>query len=183
MSAEITSQTQGDIDLSSILATPIQDHIPPDIVREILSQPPFLPIPGALNIREISVLPIVRKGLLYRSGACGPLTPAGESSLAKQYGIRTIFDLRSLAERNRRPSPNIEGIETRWIPSTTDAKILNLGREDPKDYIEEDGKKGHLKMYTRILESYKDAFREVLVYLRDEKESGVLFHCSGIAVH
>lgn len=108
------------------------------------------------------------------------MTPAAESSLAKAYGIRTIFDLRSLAERNRHPSPNIEGIETRWIPSTTDARILMLKKEDSKNYFEEDGKKGYLKMYTNILESYKDAFREVLVYLRDEKESGVLFHCTGV---
>jgi hypothetical protein len=135
-----------------------------------------------LNIRDISVPLSIRKEFLYCSGAFRHITPAGESSLAKQYRICTIFDLRSLAERNSRPSPHIEGIETRWIPSTTDARILRLKNEDPKDFIEEDGK-GYLKVYSNLLESYKDAFREVLFYLRDEKESEVLFHCTSIAAH
>lgn len=183
MLTEMASHKPGDIDLSIVLSTPIQDCIQPDIVKYLLSQPPFLPIPGALNIRDISVLPNIRKGFIHRSGALGHITPAGESFLAKAFGIRTVFDLRSLAERDSRPSPEIEGIETRWVPSVTDAKVLMLKREDPKDYIEEDGKRGHLMMYSNILESYKDAFKEILVFLRDEKESGILFHCTGTFAH
>jgi hypothetical protein len=168
-------------DLSRILSTPIQSRISPTIVNAILSQHPFLSIPGALNIRDISVSPYVRKGLVYRSGILGHITPAGQSSLAEQYGIRTIFDLRTRAERNKVPDPELEGVETLWIPSTADAGMGTqvMDRVGPRDFIEEDGKKGFLKIYINILESHKDAFKAVFIRLRDEKEGGVLFHCTG----
>lgn len=80
-------------------------------------------------------------------------------------------------ERNSRPDPNFEGIEMKWILSTTDARILMLMKEDPKDYIEEDGKKGYLKRYTNILESYKDAFRSSsLLERRGGKQNFVSLH-------
>lgn len=172
-------------DLSSILSTPIQSRISPTVVQGILSQPPFLPIPGALNIRDISVPPYVRQDLIYRSGAISHITPAGKPSLVPKYGIRTIFDLRTRAERDRGPSPDLEGVETRWIPSTADAGIeMRVMRNvEPRDFVDEDGKAGFLKMYTNILESHKDAFKAVLIHLRDEKGGGMLFHCTGTIIH
>jgi len=171
-------------DLSSLLSTPIQSRISSTIVTAMLSQHPFLPIPGALNIRDISVPPYIRKGLIYRSGALEHITPAGKSSLIEQYGIRTIYDLRTRAERNNGPSPDFEGAKTLWIPSTADSGtgVRVMNNIEPKNFIEEDGKMGFLKMYTSILESHKDAFRAVLLHLRDREEGGVLFHCKGTAV-
>jgi hypothetical protein len=177
-------QEEETLDLSSILATPIQSRIPPTVVKEILSQPPFLPIPGTLNIRDISVPPYVHQGLIYRSGVLGHITPAGKSSLAEQYGIRTIFDLRTRAERYRSPIPDLNGVETVWVPSTADAATGTqvMKHIEPRDFIEEDGKNGFLKMYSNILDSHKDPFKAVLIHLRDKKEGGILFHCTGTVI-
>jgi hypothetical protein len=170
--------------LVNVLSTPIETRISPLVAKEILSQPPFLPIPGALNIRDISVPPFIRNGCIYRSGALGHITLGGKSDLAEKYGIRTIFDLRTFAERAKSPSPDFEGIETRWIASKADlGKGIKIAKDvEPRDFIEDDGKIGFLKMYSNILESYSGVFKTVLLQLRDKTEVGVLFHCTGTVI-
>ncbi len=100
-------------DLAHIISTPIENRICLIVVEEMLSHSPFLPVPSALNIRDISVPQYVRQGLVYWFDELSHITPSGQSILAKQYGIQIIFDLRTSAERERGPSPDLEGIETR----------------------------------------------------------------------
>lgn len=93
--------------------------------------------------------------------------------------MKTIFDLRSFSEREKDPSPDIEGVETVWVPSKADGSEELLKNLKPRDFVENDGVDGILNMYRDILHTYKNAFRRVLVYMRDFANGGILFHCTG----
>ncbi|MFD8479022.1 tyrosine-protein phosphatase [Kitasatospora sp. NPDC059673] len=57
---------------------------------------PFLDIPDVLNLRDAGA-GVYRPGLLYRSASLNRLTDEGAARLA-ELGIRTVVDLRSIAE-------------------------------------------------------------------------------------
>lgn len=73
---------------------------------------PFIDIPGVLNFRDIGGYLIshspgkkVRLGMVFRSGELTKITDDGTSSFRK-LDIKTIYDLRSLRDRNARgPDP------------------------------------------------------------------------------
>ncbi|KAI0021559.1 protein-tyrosine phosphatase-like protein [Xylariomycetidae sp. FL0641] len=88
--------------------------------EDIYPSPPFLPVEGVRNFRDIGGYPVVvaggtpsppsscsssspaarsmvRRGLVYRSGNPSKATPAGVATL-KLLGIEKIFDLRSTQE-------------------------------------------------------------------------------------
>lgn len=190
----MSQQDIKEFDLSQIIATPVQDAIPSSILNQILSAPPFIAVEGAFNVRDISNSTALRPGLVFRSGALGNITPAGKVALVEDYGIRTVYDLRTRAEREARPSPDIEGIETVWVPSTIDDPVITktasgdvvvggnaLARVGPADFVEDGGKTGFLKQNSAILEDYKRPFRAVLLGLRDTR-TGILIHCTGTAL-
>lgn len=67
-----------------------------------MHRPPFIDIDGVLNFRDIGGYPIksgfvVRKGIIYRSGALTGLTHDGAVDL-KRLGLKSIYDLRSQTE-------------------------------------------------------------------------------------
>lgn len=82
------------------LATPASR---PQIVAGIAAQPsPLLPLAGGSNFRDLGGYETidhrrVRRGLLFRSGNMGNLTPADQTYL-NQIGFKTIVDLRSTEE-------------------------------------------------------------------------------------
>ncbi|CZR70062.1 uncharacterized protein PAC_19963 [Phialocephala subalpina] len=178
-------------ELSALYNISVRDAIPEAEVSRVLAANPFISIPEALNLRTISS-PTLKPNLLFRSGSLSHLSPAVLAPLKSTYGIRAIFDLRSKAEREKNPSPEIEGIETVWIPSTADfgPKILSKeeeeGAEKPKqvleaakveDFIQNEGKEGYVKMYGNVLETHAGAYKAVFQRLRDGG-GGVLFHCT-----
>lgn len=66
-------------DISELVRSDLRERIPPPVVTEILSSPPFVSIPGAINVRDISSTRTahnIRQGFAYRSGA-----------LTKNYGF------------------------------------------------------------------------------------------------
>lgn len=160
-----------------------------------LKSHPFIPIPGALNLRTISS-PSLLPNLVLRSGCLSHLSPATLAPLKETYNITTIFDLRSAKEREKSPSPEVPGVETVWIPNTldVDARFLGAGGEvvegqktiqsaassrvNPSDFVANGGKDGYLKMYGEVLHTHKDAYKAVFEELRDG-QGGVLFHCTG----
>jgi protein tyrosine/serine phosphatase len=168
-------------DLPTIVATDIRIRIPSAIVQQILARSPFISVSGAFNIRDIgaTAAPKVRPRYIFRSGHLGRISSYGKIKLSTDVGVKTIFDLRSFSEREKDPSPHIEGVETVWAPSTADGSEELLKNLKPRDFAENDGLDGILNMYSDILQTYKNAFRRVLVHMRDFPEGGILFHCTG----
>jgi protein tyrosine/serine phosphatase len=97
--------------------------IPQSTITKLLSSPPFHPIASLFNFRDLSGLhsypTAIKPGMAYRCGTLENLSPEGIKAL-QDLGIKTIFDLRSLVERNTFPTQHIAGIENVWTPSTTD---------------------------------------------------------------
>lgn len=181
-------QTQSS-ELSALCKISVRDTLPEAEVSRVLQAHPFIPIPGALNLRTISS-PTLKPNLIFRSGSLAHLSPAVLTPLKDTYGITTIFDLRSKQEREKSPSPDIPGIETIWIPSTTGFGPKLLGKElveeAPKqvleaarveDFVKNEGKEGYVKMYGNVLETHVNAYKSVFERLRDG-DGGVLFHCT-----
>jgi len=176
-----TPETLSLIDVRALLRTPISTPLRPEIVKQALSNPPFIPLAGALNLRTISYPPFLKPNLIFRSGALGYLTASSLLELKTEYDIRIIYDLRSANERAKSPSPEIEGVETIWIP----ADAGELGKEvfrdvRPGDFVGDGGREGYLKMYGNILETHTEVFRAVFLVLRNGglEDGGVLFHCT-----
>lgn len=178
-------------DLSTLLETNIRDRLPEDVVREILASHPFIPIPNVLNLRTISHPPHLPPNIIFRSGALSHLPASALSPLADTYNIKTIFDLRTAAERQKSPSPDIPGIKTIWIPSGVDVlastgpsgevqwKVERFGIS-PADFVANKGKDGFVKMYSAGLELHREPYKAVFETLRDS-EGGMLFHCTGLS--
>lgn len=100
--------------LVQALQANIADRIDPDVVSEIVSQPPWIHIDGVCNARDLgSDAPSsgnVRKGYVYRAGMLERITERGKDDL-KLLGIKKIFDLRSAAETAEYPDPQVPGVE------------------------------------------------------------------------
>ncbi|KAJ5662132.1 uncharacterized protein N7477_009748 [Penicillium maclennaniae] len=160
--------------VQDVLNTDIRTPIPDAIVSKIISRPPFVNVPGVSNIRDLSYENNLRPGYVYRSGNMADILDAGKTLLVDELKITTIFDLRNQGERERAPSPEIEGIKTIWMPYGARPASLNL-----KDFAGEDqGDNGFVKMYTGILEAASPAFTEIFKHIRDKPNDPFIFHCS-----
>jgi hypothetical protein len=170
----LTQNTQPD--LLTIALTPITEHIPDSIIEKALQTPPFVPIPGASNLRDIGLLPNakVKSGLLYRSGSLHVLPESSIPLLKSKLKLSKIFDLRYVSERIRAPNPETNGVEQIWV-SGSEA----MPRDAPAEFMGDGGMKGFIKMYDNILRIYASSYRTVLEYLRDEPNNPIIFHCSG----
>lgn len=108
------------------------------LIDTVISRPPFVRIDGTFNARYItsdldnsanvhdpeSVNPLsIKPGYIYRGAVLSYLTEEGKAKI-RDLGIKTIFDLRSDKERERDPEPEVEGVESRWFPSTKDEITL-----------------------------------------------------------
>lgn len=103
-----------------LLSTDIETSIPLDALHAILSSPPFYPISGTFNFRE--VIP----GYAYRSGALKNITEEGKAKLALELGVMKVFDLRTVLERNASPPPELGHVEIVWIPSEEEPQAGEL---------------------------------------------------------
>lgn len=170
-------------DIPSLLAIPIHNPLPIGAITSLISQPPFLPLPLALNLRSVP-LPSTSKLKFYRSGYLHPLSPDSLSVLHSKYNVTQIYDLRQRAEREKQPSPSIEGVETVWTENTEDA---GLEKEDvklvPVTEFAGDGMVGaYVKRYENVLRMYGCVYRRVFeTILKGGDGEGILFHCSGLS--
>lgn len=80
-------------------------------VASILSNSPFLKIPGTFPLRDLSQIPgsLIRPGYALRSGMFENSDADDLATLAHTHGIKWIADLRSEVERTRSPDPVIIG--------------------------------------------------------------------------
>lgn len=110
--------------------------------------------------------------------------------IQQKYNITTIFDLRDRKEREDHPSPQIPGIKTIWIACSTDSTVgIGAVHSNPKQvlqginpatFVENGGVDRYLKLYEKILNAHKSAFKAVREKLK-ELQGGVLFHCTGLS--
>lgn len=159
-----------------VLNTDIRSPIPEALASKIISLPPFIPIQGVSNFRDLSHDDNkLRPGYVYRSGNLSDVMESGKAIIATELGITTIFDLRNEGERQKAPPASIPGVDTVWMPYGAKPATLNL-----RDFAGEDkGASGFVKMYSGILEAAKPCFVEVFTHIRDSPDDPFIFHCSG----
>jgi len=160
-------------DLDVLLETDMNVPLDPSVVQTILSHPPFITLPGALNIRDLGLLPNspIAPGLIYRSGAIHAVSPTALSNL----GIKMILDLRSEREVKAHPDPVVDGVQNVWMPGRKAPRAIDLGR-----FVEERGVRAYTEMYLEILEIYAPSVLAAMEGIREGK-GPVLFHCTGMS--
>ncbi|KOS46326.1 hypothetical protein ACN38_g2717 [Penicillium nordicum] len=161
--------------IREVLNTDIRTPIPQALVARITSLPPFIPIQGVTNFRDVSHNNNkLRPGFVYRSGNLSDIWGPGKSFIATQLGITTIFDLRNEGERQKAPAPSITGVKTIWLPYGARPATLNL-----RDFAGPDrGAAGFVKMYFGILEAAAPSFTEIFKHIRDNPDDPFIVHCS-----
>ena len=125
-------------------------------------------------MRDLGGLPTVdgrvtRGGALIRSATVDDLTPAGWSAL-RDYGVRTIIDLR---EHDERAAP-ADGIETIHIP-------LDRIADDPEFWDDwmHGPQFGTPLYYAPFVDRFPERLGQVLDAIEQAPSGGVLFHCVG----
>lgn len=168
----------GPLSPSSLLALSLTDAftpLPPPLLASALSNPPFLPVPGTFNTRDLGLLPASRlkPHLFYRSGSLAGLTDEGKRVLRDELGVRTVYDLRSVAEHEAQPDPEVDGVRVVWEGSAEGSAMVELG-----GFVEGGGEEGVEGMYLGVLGMYKAGLKGLLRGVM-EGEGGVLVHCTG----
>lgn len=160
--------------LLELAETDVLSAIPQTVFTPIISQPPFLIVPGTFNVRDIGQVPgsPIRAGYVFRSGSLEGLHEDGFTLLADRLGVKRIFDLRTQLEREKHPEPSFPGVEFIWIPNSY-VNVVNLA-----DFIGNGGADGYCKMYMGMMEAYAPTFRAVLEHVRDRPGEPFLFHCA-----
>ncbi|KAK1688830.1 protein-tyrosine phosphatase-like protein [Colletotrichum godetiae] len=153
----------------------VRDPIPPEILQQTLSAPPFIPIPGLINIRDLGAVPGsgVRPGLVYR---CGMLEAATQNPQALKWlaaNVKHVFDVRTSAEREKHPDPEVNGVANTWLESAGVHSPPDLD-----DFVEAGGEVGLRKEYLKVLDLYGPIYRAILEHVRDRPEEPFLFHCT-----
>ncbi|KAF7716028.1 Uncharacterized protein PECH_008670 [Penicillium ucsense] len=160
--------------LHDALNNDLTQPIPESTVSKIISLPPFIPLGGVSNFRDLSYENNLRPGYVYRSANLSDITDDGKRMLADELGVTTIFDLRNESERVKAPAPQIDEIETVWEPYGGKPASLSL-----RDFAGNDhGVRGFVQMYSGILEASAPAFRQVFLHIRDQPHDPFVFHCS-----
>jgi hypothetical protein len=166
-----------DLELLEIASTPIIHAIPPSLLAHALQTQPFIPIPGAQNMRDLGLIPHakLKPGLIFRSGHLHNLPTSSIPLLSTHLKIHTLFDFRKVAERERHPDPELPSVRIVCVPCSEPWK-----QTVPKNFKMNGGVDGYVLFYDEFLRIYKSAYKIVLEHLRDWPGDSVLFHCSCI---
>ncbi|OBT64142.1 hypothetical protein VE03_06279 [Pseudogymnoascus sp. 23342-1-I1] len=144
--------------ISKLVRADLREQIPPPVVAEILSSPPFVTILGAINVRDISSTRTahnIRQGFVYRSGALTKITGLAMAKLVEDVGVKTIFDLRNSSERENHPSPEIPGAETIWLAYAAAPQKADMDAFGKSD----GGVSAFVDMYDDVLEVLRPTFK------------------------
>ena len=159
-----------------------------------------LPAPGtslgiasAPNLRNIGGYTaqdgsVVRRGIAYRSDQLNPITPDDMKKLAT-LGLRNDFDLRTAAERQKRPDQLPPGVKDVWLNVLADAegsgpaeieKLLSNPKEANRVLGEGKAARAFVKAYREFitLPSAKASFRQLFAALEDEGQLPSVYHCT-----
>ncbi|GGC45279.1 protein-tyrosine-phosphatase [Siccirubricoccus deserti] len=137
---------------------------------------------GASNLRDLGGWQVsdgrrLRFGVLYRSATLAQLTPRDVAAVAA-LRLRTICDLRGVAEAARHPSRLPEGAERVSLPiePTVGASLADLMRREQStgEDVVALLRRAYLDYGTRFIAAYRGLFDLLL----DPRRHALLFHCS-----
>ncbi|KAH9938005.1 protein-tyrosine phosphatase-like protein [Fomitopsis serialis] len=162
------------------------DPLDPTYVNERLSQPPFITVPGVVNVRDLGLYPsetfpdsVIRPGFVFRSGEISSITEDGKATL-RELGVTTVYDLRSDTEiqRYETPSPDIDGVDIVRLPvfKTEDYSPEMMAK---RFELYASGKtEAFMELYSQILDNGGPAFGTILRHVRDRPNEAIIFHCT-----
>ncbi|EIM87943.1 uncharacterized protein STEHIDRAFT_54230 [Stereum hirsutum FP-91666 SS1] len=184
------------------------EPLDPQFVQTVLSNPPFVSVPGVHNVRDLGSYPahisfsrrtneesgiegdrnenaslVTRPGYMFRSAEVSGITEEGEAQLL-DLGISTIFDLRSETEMKKYNTPLPALIHCHEKVAIVKSPVF-----EQKDYSPEmmarrfqlyaSGKvEAFMQLYTEILEAGGPAYGSILRHVRDKPQEGFIFHCT-----
>ncbi|TCD64550.1 hypothetical protein EIP91_003988 [Steccherinum ochraceum] len=166
--------------MSYIFPTPEED-----LVRKVLSAPPFVDVEGVPNLRELGGYPVAgdvsttTKPVIYRSADPSRITEKGAERL-RALGIKKVFDLRSPHEVRilKSRSLSIEGVEVVGLEVTRTESF------EPQDIAKQlqmyasDEAKAFRHSYTTYLKIGGPIFGTILKHIRDHPDEPCLVHCT-----
>ncbi|KAF6762201.1 protein-tyrosine phosphatase-like protein [Ephemerocybe angulata] len=148
-------------------------------VDDVLSKPPFVTVPGVINVRDLGGYPsqtypgkITKLKFLLRSAEVSGITDEGKNIL-RELGVTKVFDLRSDTEirKYNTPLPEIEGVDVIHIPvfKTADYSPEMMAK---RYQLYASGKtEAFIELYSQILDHGGKAFGTILRH-------GCVFHCT-----
>jgi protein-tyrosine phosphatase len=144
--------------------------------------PYAVPLEGASNLRDLGGWQMadgrrLRRGLIWRSATLANLT-AGDVERVAALGLRTVCDLRGVAEAAAKPSRLPDGAERIALPiePTVGASLRDLvlrGEATGEDVV------GLLRRaYLDYTGRFLDVYRSLFGLLLEPGRQALLFHCS-----
>jgi protein-tyrosine phosphatase len=138
---------------------------------------------GSLNLRDIGGYTtadgrLVRVGRIFRSDELHGLTD-DDLVVVAALGIRVVFDLRNVDERNARPNRLPDGIELleRVTPSTQ-GPSLTTEEQIVGNVLPVADDEAFADIYRRLLEMLAPELRIILERALDAPSRPLLFHCA-----
>lgn len=191
----MSSSTSTPTDIADATRQDIFTSLPSALVQRVLTTAPFVPTAGAYNLRDVGLsgadigaTPLLKLSRLYRSAALSEIQPQGIEQLT-HLGITKIVDLRSEKERQRTPTPPMEGIQNVWLPPAQEPARMDLASFGGSPSQVHDA---FVSMYQDILVTHVPIYRYVFQHIKDSSQdsqdshqppdgpsSSLLFHCQG----
>jgi protein-tyrosine phosphatase len=130
----------------------------------------------------------VRYGIAYRSSELNPITPDDRTKIAA-LGLKNDFDLRTAAERRKRPDQLPPGVQNAWlnvlaeIKETSAAELQHLIAKPKEANKVLGGGKAEvlfIKVYREFitLPSANQSYHQLFVALSTSNDVPALFHCT-----
>ena len=163
------------LDIKKLACTDIWELLDPVEVKEALNNPPFLPLPSFLNIRDLGLVEgsPIKPGLVFTSGFLTLASPEDQATLVQKYGVKRIYDLRYDVERVRVPEPQVDGAEMVWVKT-------ELGTASPLEFYATDGGvPAYVAGYRSLLKLHAPAYERVFRDLIKFESGSILYHCNG----
>ncbi|RXW24710.1 hypothetical protein EST38_g1196 [Candolleomyces aberdarensis] len=159
------------------------DPLDPTYVAEILSKPPFITIPGVINVRDLGSYPsTTHPGKITKPKQLLPLLRKASSgkTILRDLGVTKVYDLRSDTEirKYEAPFPKIEGMDVVHIPvfQTADYSPEMMAK---RYQLYASGKtEAFIELYSQILDHGGHSFGAILRHVRDHPNEGCVFHCT-----
>ncbi|KAK8048901.1 tyrosine phosphatase [Apiospora phragmitis] len=162
-------------ELRKLAETDTSQEIPKEQYGPIITNPPFVFLDGTFNTRDLGLVPDspVRAGFIYRSGALTALIDNGKAVMSGKLGIKRVFNVRSLGERQKGPDPEIEGIENTWHRNARPDSTPDLDK-----FVSGVGEKGYEDMYLELIDVYSTVWKDILKHIRDRPSEPFMYHCT-----
>jgi protein-tyrosine phosphatase len=141
-------------------------------------RPVFLAVDGLMNLRDLGGYPVTgggrtRAGMVYRSESLHGVTALGLETL-RSFGLVTVIDLRSTAERDLYPGP-LETVHVEVQEQATQSDRFDVfglsGRTAGETMLRD--------LYFDMVDQAAPQFGRILSLLADRARIPALIHCAG----